>query len=221
MKNLIKCLFVAAALSISGTAVAAAEPGNNYKLLNTPQPTSTGKIEVLEFFFYECSHCFHLHPLLAAWERNMPKDVELAYVPTIFRDSTEPLARAYYALESMGQIRQLDDAIYQAIHVNNENLSDPNAIADFVAKHGVDRAKFSAAYSSFSMQNKIMRARQMLRSYGINGTPTLVVDGKYLITGLHPEDAIRVLDEVIALARKDHPAAPAGSRQSDKAKAKH
>ena len=138
----------------------------------------------------------------------MPKDVDRVYVPTMFRDSTEPLARTYYALEGMGQIKQLDDAIYQAIHVNNERLSDLSTIADFVAKHGVDRAKFSDTYSSFSVQSKIMRAKQMIRSYGISGTPTLVVDGKYMISGLQPADAIRVLNEVIDMARKEHSAKP-------------
>lgn len=203
MKNAIKGLLLAVMVFISGAVVAEPVLGKDYKLLNPAQPTSTKKIEVLEFFFYECSHCFHLHPLIAAWEKTMPGDVELTYVPTIFRDSTEPLARTYYALENMGQIKQLDDAIYQAIHVNNAGLYDLNSIADFVAKRGVDRAKFSAAYNSFSMQSKVTRAKQMIRSYGINGTPTLVVDGKYVITGLQPEDTMRVLNEVIGKARKE------------------
>lgn len=215
MKSMIKNLFVAAALLIGGTAFAAAELGKDYKLLNPPQPASTRKIEVLEFFFYGCSHCFHLHPALSAWEKTMPKDAELIYVPTIFRDSWEPMARTFYALESLGQQHQLHDALYQAWNVNNVDLSDEAKILDFVAQRGVDRAKFSAAYNSFSMQSKVVRAKQMIRSYGINGTPTLVVDGKYLITGLQPPDAIRVLNEVIAMARKSR---PAQSKPSPKAK---
>lgn len=208
MKSMIKNLFVAALLLLSGTASAAVELGRDYKLLNPPQLADTKKIEVLEFFFYGCSHCFHLHPALSAWEKTMPKDVELTYVPTIFRDSWEPMARTFYALESLGQLHQLHDALYQAWNVNNVDLSDEAKILAFVAPRGVDRAKFSAAYNSFSMQSKVARARQMIRSYGINGTPTLVVDGKYLITGLQPADAIRVLNEVIAMARKEHSAKP-------------
>ncbi|HEU0220445.1 MAG TPA: thiol:disulfide interchange protein DsbA/DsbL [Gallionella sp.] len=199
---MIKNLFVAALLLIGGTAFAAAEPGRDYTLLNPPQPTSTRKIEVLEFFFYGCSHCFHLHPQLSTWEKTMPKDVELTYVPTIFRDSWEPMARTFYALDSLGQQHQLHDALYQAWNVSNLDLSDEAKILDFVTQRGVDRAKFSAAYNSFSMQSKVVRAKQMIRSYGITGTPTLVVDGKYLISGLQPTDAIRVLNEVIAMARK-------------------
>lgn len=208
MGNMIKKLIVAALLLAGSTAFAAVELGKNYKLLNPPQPTSTKKIEVLEFFFYGCSHCFDLHPHMSAWEKTMPKDVELVYVPTIFRDSWEPMARTFYALDSLGQLHQLHDALYKAWNVNNDVLSDEAKILDFVAPRGVDRAKFSAAYNSFSMQSKVVRAKQMIRSYGITGTPSLVVDGKYLISGLQPPDAIRVLNEVIEMARKERSAKP-------------
>jgi thiol:disulfide interchange protein DsbA len=201
---MIKGLLVAAVLFISGTALAEAELGKDYSLLNPPQPTSTKKIEVLEFFFYGCSHCFHLHPLLSGWEKTMPKDVELVFVPTVFRDSWEPMANTYYALESMGKQQQLHDALYRAWNEQNMALVDEDTIADFVAKHGVDRAKFTAAYNSFAVQSKVTRAKQMIRSYGINGTPTLVVEGKYVIEGLQPEDTIRALKDVIVKARKEH-----------------
>lgn len=158
---------------------------------------------------------------MSTWEKTMPKDVELTYVPTIFRDSWEPMAQTFYALESLGQLHQLHDPLYQAWNVSNMELNDEARILDFVAPRGVDRAKFSAAYGSFTVKNKVTRAKQMIRSYGITGTPTLVVDGKYLITALQPADAIRVLNEVIALARKDHPAMPAESPQPAKAKTKH
>ena len=204
MNSLIRSLVVAVVLFISGAALADAQLGKDYSLLNPAQPTGTKKIEVLEFFFYGCSHCFHLHPLLSAWEKTMPKDVELTFVPTIFRDSWEPMANTFYALESMGQQQQLHDALYRAWNEENLALTDADKIADFVAKHGVDRAKFTAAYNSFSMQSKVTRAKQMIRSYGINGTPTLVVDGKYVIEGLQPEDTIRALKEVIVMARKAH-----------------
>ncbi|MFZ5523162.1 MAG: thiol:disulfide interchange protein DsbA/DsbL [Pseudomonadota bacterium] len=202
MNKFIKGLMIAVALSISGAAFAAAELGRDYNLLKPPQPTDSKKIEVLEFFFYGCSHCFHLHKPLTAWEKSKPKDVDLVFVPTIFRDSMEPMARTMYALESMGQLDKLHDALYRAWNEDNIELFDEASIADFVARNGVDRAKFSAAYNSFSMQSRVARARQMVRSYRINGTPTLVVAGKYVITGLQPEDTVRVLKEVIDIARK-------------------
>ena len=202
MKKFIKSLVVAAMLLI-GSAALAAELGRDYKLLNPAQPASTAKIEVLEFFFYGCSHCFYLHPLMSKWEKTMPGDVELTYVPVIFRDSWEPMARTFYALELLGQLHPLHDALFKAWNVDRTDLSDEARIFDFVAARGVDRAKFSAAYNSFTMQSKVARAKQMIRSYGLTGTPTLVVDGKYLITGLQPADTMRVLDEVIAMVRKE------------------
>ncbi|WP_435628667.1 thiol:disulfide interchange protein DsbA/DsbL [Candidatus Ferrigenium straubiae] len=201
-----KNLFVAALLLIGSSAFAAVEIGRDYKLLNPPQPAGANKIEVLEFFFYGCSHCFHLHPQLSAWEKTMPKDVDLIYVPTIFRDSWEPMARTFYALESLGQLHQHHDALYKAWNVDNEVLGDEAKVLDFLVPRGVDRTKFSAAYNSFSMQSKVVRAKQMIRSYSISGTPTLVVDGKYMISGLQPADAIRVLNEVIEMARKERAA---------------
>jgi thiol:disulfide interchange protein DsbA len=212
VKNLFKTLIVATALLFGNTACSAEAGG--YKLLNPAQPASKAKIEVLEFFFYGCSHCFHLHRDLTAWEKTMPKDVELTFVPTIFRDSWEPMARTFYALDALGQRPQLHDALYRAWNLDNVDLSDEAKIIDFVAPRGVDRAKFSAAYNSFGMQSKVTRAKQMIRSYGITGTPTLVVDGKYVITGLQPADTIRVLNEVIAMARKTHPAEKAAKKKA-------
>lgn len=178
--------------------------GKDYKVLNTPLPTSSGKkVEVLEFFFYGCSHCYHLHPQISAWEKRKPKDVELQYVPAIFNESWEPMARTFYALEAMGKLKSLHDALFQAWNVDFVDLRDEAKITDFLAKHGVDRAKFGAAYNSFSMQNKIVRSNQLVQGYGVRGTPTIAVDGKYVITGLTPAETIRVLDEVVKMAREE------------------
>jgi len=204
MNKLIKGLLFAISLFAGGAALAEPVPGRDYTLLKPAQPASATKIEVMEFFFYGCSHCFHLHPLLSEWEKTMPKDVEMVLVPTIFRDNWEPMARTYYALESLGQQQKLHDALYRAWNEDKIDINDEAKVSDFVARHGVDKAKFSAAYNSFSMQSKVTRAKQMIRSYGINSTPSLVVDGKYLITGLQPADTIRALGEVVAMARKEH-----------------
>lgn len=202
MKDLIRNLVVALALLVGGTVYASVEQGRDYNVLPSPQPTSGSKIEVLEFFFYGCGHCYHLHPSLANWEKKKPKDVELTYVPTIFKDTMEPMARTFYALESLGELHRMHDTLYRAWNVDSVKLFDESQIAGFVATKGVDSAKFSAAYNSFTMQSRVTRAKQMTRSYMITGTPTLIVDGKYVITGLQPDDMIRVLNEVIAMVRK-------------------
>ena len=202
--KLIKRIFMILALLCAAQVFAASEAGKGYAVLNPAQPTQTGnKIEILEFFFYGCSHCFRLHPLMSAWEKKMPKDVELIFVPAIFNTSWEPMARTFYALEALGQRAQLHDALYNAWNVNNMDLTDEAKIADFVSQHGVDRKKFDDAYNSFSMQSKVMRAKQMGQIYGIRGTPTLIVDGKYLITGLQPAETMQALNGVIDKVRKE------------------
>lgn len=197
-------LFVVLALLCATYAQAEVVAGKDYKILSSPQPTSSGKkVEVLEFFFYGCSHCYHLHPFISAWEKKMPKDVNLEYVPVVFNESWEPMAHTFYALESMGQLKQLHDALFEAWNVQNIDLSDEAKISEFVGKHGVDRSKFDADYNSFSISSKIARSNQMVQSYGVRGTPTIAVDGKYVISGLQPEDTIRVLDQVVKIARKE------------------
>ncbi|MBI5006502.1 MAG: thiol:disulfide interchange protein DsbA/DsbL [Nitrosomonadales bacterium] len=200
----IKQFFAVLALLCATQVQAEVVAGRDYKVMNPPQPVSSGsKVEVLEFFFYGCSHCYHLHPLIEAWEQKKPRDVELQYVPAVFNDSWEPMARTFYALESLGQRKQLHDPLFKAWNVQNTDLRDEARITDFVAKHGVDRAKFGAAYNSFAMLSKINRSNQLVRGYNVRGTPTIAVDGKYIITGLQPDETIRVLDEVIKIARKE------------------
>ncbi len=202
--KLIGKIFAAFALVFAAQAGAQAASPEGYSYLNPPQPTENrNKIEVREFFFYGCSHCFHLHPTLSAWEKRKPKDVEMVYVPTVFRAEWEPMAVTFYALEALGKQRQLDDDLYKAWG-EGQYLVDPDRIADFVGQHGVDRKKFLDAYHSFSVQSKVERSKQMLEGYAITGTPTIVVDGKYVISGLEPDKMISVLDKVVQMARAEH-----------------
>lgn len=197
---------VVAVLALMCASYAHAEvvEGRDYKLLNPPQPTTSGKkVEVLEFFFYGCSHCYHLHPFMSEWEKKKPRDVELKYVPVVFHESAEPMARAFYAVEALGQLGKMHDELFKSLYELNLPMNDEASISDFVTKHGVNRAKFGAAYNSFAMQSKITRSNQMVQSYGIRGTPTVIVDGKYAISGLQPERIVEVLDEVVKIARKE------------------
>jgi len=203
--KLTRKIFAVLIMLLAAQAFAQEGAGPGYTLLSPPQPTHSGKkIEVLEFFFYGCIHCFHLHPKLSEWEKKMPKDVQLDFVPTIFNPSWEPMANTYYALKLMGQQQKLNDDLYNAWNRDNNILTEADKIADFVSQHGADRQKFLDYYKSFSVQSEVTRSKQMMREYQIGGTPTLVVDGKYVISGLEPDDAIRVLNELIKKARKEH-----------------
>ena len=203
--KLVKHFVLLVALFCSMSASAESVLGKDYTRLSQAQPTRPGnKIEILEFFFYGCSHCFHLHPALSAWEKKMPKDVELQYVPVIFRDNWEPMARTFYALEALNQREKLHDDLFKAWNVSNIDLTSESQAANFVGQRGVDRSKFSEAYNSFAVSSKVIRCNQMQQSYQIRGTPTIIVDGKYSITGLQPADMIRVINDVIEIARKEH-----------------
>ncbi len=204
MRTLRAIFVLLAMLCVTPAFATEVAEGKDYQILNPAQFPSTGKkIEVLEFFFYGCSHCFHLHPGLSQWEKAKPRDVEIIYVPTVFRAEWEPMANTFYALEMMGMRKQLDDALYQAWH-DDILLIDADKIADFVAQHGVDRQKFASMYGSFAVQSKVTHAKQMLLAYHIEGTPTLVVDGKYVVVNkVNAADTIAALNGVIDMARKE------------------
>jgi len=180
---------------------------DGYTTLTPPQPTNSGKrIEVLEFFYYGCSHCFHLHPALSKWSENLPKDVQIEFVPVLFGNpAQEVMARAFYTLQEMGKLQALDDALYNAWNLDNDPLYEKDRVADFVAKHGINRDDFLNHYNaSMNVDSAVRRARQMTVDYQIGGTPTLIVDGRYIVQNqFQPEDTIRLLNTVIDKVRKE------------------
>lgn len=209
--------FAAATMLVLGLASsAAAQPvaGKDYRLIDPPQPTDSGKkVEVIEFFWYGCPHCNSLQPSLRAWLKRKPADVEFKRVPAIFQDSWVPLSKAYYALDAMGLVEKLHHDVFAAIHEQKIRLQEPKVLFDWVAGKGVDRQKFIDTYNSFAVQGRTQRSIDMTRNYDIPGTPALVIDGKYLTAPsltLKPDKSIdydrffQVVDQLIALARKNH-----------------
>lgn len=195
-------IFIAAlTMLVAASAVA----DDYYGRLTPPQPTHSGrKIEVLEFFFYGCIHCFHLHPELAKWVRTMPRDVSIDYVPVAFRNSWAPMAYTYYALKEMGKSGQLDDQLYDALNLKDLPLNDADSIGDFVSHNGVNRKQFIDYYNSFSVRADVDRAHQMMVDYQIQGTPTLIVEGKYVVfNNKDPKVTIENLNKVIDMVRED------------------
>lgn len=210
--NSLRLLVVALLLAGTGMLGSSAthaeiNEGRDYSLLPHPQPTSAGnKIEVLEFFWYGCPHCYELHPRIKAWLKRVPDDVNFRYVPAVFRPNWEPGAKTFYALEALGERDKLHDRVYDAIHRERVDLSKDEVLFDWMARQGVDRKKFIDAYNSFSVQNQAMRAAQMSRSYGLSGVPSVVVDGRYLTSGRMggtPEDTIRTMEELIDKVREE------------------
>ncbi len=200
--------FAAAVLSLS--AIAAPDEvfeGHDYTRVSVPQPVATGKkIEMLEFFWYRCPHCYQLEPGLTAWLKTLPKDVEVRRVPAVFRNDWMPGAKLYYTLQQMDLLERLHEKVFNAYHVENLNLNDPAVLGNWIAKQGVDRKKFEAVYNSFSTQSKATRGAQLASTYGIMGVPAFIIDGKFStsesMTGSEPR-LFEVLDQLIVKARNE------------------
>ncbi len=174
--------------------------GVNYKKI-TPQPTDTGvKIEVLEFFWYGCPHCYSFEPYIKAWKKTKPANVEFVRVPAVFRPDWEVQARTYYALSNMGVIEDLHGKIFSAIHKDKKRLNKKASITDFVVENGVDRKKFETEYNSFSVDSMVRKAKKKQTAYKIQGVPTVAVNGKYMTSGSMSgsyENLIKIVDYLV------------------------
>ena len=204
--------FVAAAVfSLSALAAGPeAFEGHDFTRLNNPQPVATGnKIEVLEFFWYRCPHCFQLEPGLNTWLKKLPKDAQVRRVPAVFRDDWMPGAKIYYALEQMNLLGKLHHKVFDAYHLENINLNDPAVLGGWIARQGVDRKKFEGIYNSFSTQSKATQGARLATTYAITGVPAFVIDGKYATSvGMTGSEArlFEVLDQLIVKARAERSA---------------
>jgi thiol:disulfide interchange protein DsbA len=198
-------LLVAVLLAACTQATAEPVAGKDYQVIDPPVPTAApNKIEVIEFFYYGCPHCYQLEPHLKSWLKQKPADVEFKTQPAVFRESWLPLTKAYFALEATGDLARLHEKLFAALHDQNVPISTDDALFDWVEKQGVDRDKFADVYKSFGVQGKTQRAVQMTKEYRIAGTPSMVIDGKYItsgsMTGSH-ESMMKVVDYLIAKAR--------------------
>ncbi|MBS0425235.1 MAG: thiol:disulfide interchange protein DsbA/DsbL [Proteobacteria bacterium] len=181
--------------------------GKDYTVLTKPQPAEGGnKIEVLEFFWYGCPHCYSLHPHLKSWLANLPSDVSFQYVPAIFRPNWVPAAKLFYTIETLGITGSLHEKIYDAIHRDKIDLNNESVLFDWIEKQGIDRKKFENTYQSFGVQNQVSKSTQMSRQYELTGVPALVINGKYLTKskmGGTPQDTIKTLDALLEKVRKE------------------
>jgi len=160
--------------------------GVNYIELKPPQAVeSSGKIEVLEFFWYRCPHCYALEPDLESWAKRLPRDVQLKRIPGILNDDWGIDARIFYTLEAIGELERLHRPLFDAIHQQGGVRLRGDAFAkwtaDWLATQNVDMSKYDAAFRSFTVESKLRRAAQMSRAYRLDGVPTLAVQGRYLV----------------------------------------
>lgn len=178
----------------------------DYRVIPT-QPVPGGNlIEVVEFFWYGCPYCYQLEPHFNAWLRRQAADIVVRRVPAAFRESWVPHARLYYTLEALGAVERLHRKVYDSYHVEQMPLNTTDAIADWAANHDIDRERWLTVYRSDDIGQRILDARDQLRRYTVSGTPSVVVDGRYLTSsGMTPGVAamIPVLDGLVVLVREE------------------
>jgi len=188
--------------SVSGVVQAQAlfTEGKDYKKI-TEQPTDSGdKIEILEFFWYGCPHCYQFEPRIQSWKKTKPKNVVFKRVPAVFRPIWKIHARMYYALQVLGVGEKLHTVIFDAMHKEKLKLDKEEDVVNFLAKHGVDKKEFKEVYSSFSIDQMVRKANKQSKAYGLSGVPTIGVNGKYVITGpmaVSYENLIKIMDYLI------------------------
>jgi thiol:disulfide interchange protein DsbA len=184
----------------------AAVAGIDYVEIAKPQPyaPADGRIEVAEVFSYTCPHCAHFEPMLLEWRARQPADVRFTPVAGFFGANPEPFARAFYAAESLGVRAKTHEAMFNALHIErtlNAQAATPQQIAAVYAKAGVDPAQFAAAMASPATTDAIRHANDFIQASGVDGTPSIVVAGKYRVTGRTMEELLRITTHLVAKER--------------------
>ena len=205
----------AAAATTPAPAAASSRPtgpepvaGTDYVLIENGQPfqPAAGKIEVAEIFGYVCPACAAFQPLIGPWKAGLPSDVNFVYVPAMFGGTWDNYARAFYAAQSMGLQEKTHEALYSAIHAEQtlkgeRGRDSVEDIAAFYGKHGADAKQFASTMSSFAVNAKTNAAKQFAQRSQITGTPSVIVNGKYLVKGKSFPDMLRIADHLIARER--------------------
>lgn len=182
--------------------------GVQYYRLSPVQPTSTGpdKVEVAEFFMYSCPHCYHFDPYVEQWLKSIPDYIHFIRVPTVWNKMVKLHAQAYYTAQALGKLKEMHAAFFREMHVNNDYMQTEDSLADFFGKFGVSKKQFKETFDSFAVHEKVQRADELARRYGIDATPTMVVNGKYVTNASMTGGYDSLLELVSQLAASEHAA---------------
>ena len=195
---------------LAGSAVAQQDitirENQDYRVLTPAQPVNSQQIEMLDFFWYGCPYCNQLQPHLDAWiKQRKPADVVIRRIPAVLRENWVPHARIYYTLEALGEVERLHLQVYHSYHVEELFMSRPEVMEEWAVKHGIDRQRWIAAYNSSETQQKAIQAAELTRRYQVQGTPSLIIDGRYITSTGMVETVpavLPVVDQLIKLARE-------------------
>jgi protein dithiol oxidoreductase (disulfide-forming) len=189
-KSLTIGLLAAATLAMTGTTLAAENSafveGTNYVPVSPAQPTSVnpGQIEVIEFFWFGCPHCFGVEPFLQEWLKHKPANVVFKRIPAAWSggEHMDIDAKAFYTAQALGIAEKIQEPLFNAIHLQNQyNLTNSqDALQKFFSKYGVTKQQFDGAWNSFGVQLKMNQALETLQRYGVQGVPTFIINGKWM-----------------------------------------
>lgn len=198
--------FAIALLTVACLAPAAAQQQPPFTEITPPIATDDkSKVEVVEFFWYECPHCFALEPQLEAWVKKLPKDTQFKRVPAMFNQRWALSARVFYTLEAIGELDRLHKPLFEAIHKGGLKVTNDKQMMDWLERQKADTGKFNAAFRSFAVESKLKRALDLTQASKIDGVPALMVNGRYLVTAGGANTEARMLaiaDSLIEQSRK-------------------
>ena len=182
--------------------------GTHYEIIANPVRTADpNKIEISEIFWYGCPHCYAFEPLITSWEEKLPSDVAFVRSPGMWNQTMEIHAQIYYAAEALGVTGKIHDVAFNEIHQRRNYLQTEDAIKDMFVGQGVTPADFDKAWKSFSVSSAVKRANTRMRDYGVRGVPSIVVNGKYLVSvgGAVPTqtDMLKIVDFLVQKERSE------------------
>ena len=196
---------LAALLLLGWASFAGAAEG--YRVVNAATPGDDPEtVQVTEFFWYGCPHCYRFAPHVERWLENKPADVEFRHMPAVFAPSWEIHGRAFYAAKVLGVLDQFHMPMFRAMHEEGRRFGTTEEIGEFVASLGIDRKKFVDTMDSFAVDSRMRRAKSLQQTYGIAGTPSVVIDGRYVTSGSEAgsfERMIEIINERVAAVRRD------------------
>ena len=194
------------------------DEGIDYRAIEQPLRAEEGDdIEVLEFFWYGCPHCYHLEPEIAEWLKTKPANVTFRRLPAAASPRWVPHAKAFFAAEQLGVLDKLHEPLFKALHVERRKIMTEDEIVAFAAEQGIDADAFRKAYDSFPVDMQVRKSAELVRHYNIDGVPTFVVNGKYVTSATQTgsnEKMFQVINYLVAEASKK-----AGAKQATAAPA--
>ncbi|VWX34546.1 thiol:disulfide interchange protein DsbA/DsbL [Limnobacter sp. 130] len=195
--------------ALGGLSPALAQDAGAFRKVRREVPRSTpGKIDVVEFFWYGCIHCYNFEPKVNAWYKKLPSDVVFTKIPIAYqsqRVNFQGHQRLYYTLEAMGKLDMAHSKVFEAMHKDKKQLANDEQIFDFAESLGLKREEFANMFKSFGVNAKCAQAKSIFEAYGADGVPTLGVDGKFFTSASiagSEDNAIRVAEALIRRQRQ-------------------